>query len=188
MKRILSAIFFCLLFSQFLSAQFKYKGMALNLGYGYKTNIAVFGIGVSAGFGNNLELVGSTALQFVGGAGFTGGVKYNFIPQKRFFPSAQFSYRFLFPSKPDIGYDNDNKIVKYSVSGGSSLFPQIGFNFRTSEGNVITFNLNYLLPITKVEAVYVSGNRSPYIEKQINNKYKEGIGFSIIFSLHFSNE
>src|ERR1041385_4243469 len=103
MKRKFLAIIFSLLFSQFLLAQLKYKGLDTNIGFGYKSNISTFGIGIGACLGDNLELIGSTSMRFLGGFGFSGGPKYNFIPQKKKFPSLQFSYRFLFPAKPDIG-------------------------------------------------------------------------------------
>ena len=170
-----------MLFCQSVHAQL--SGEGLQIGFGYKSEISTFGFGATAYFEKNLELKISTSARFTGGFGFTTGIQYNFFTEKKVFPDIGFSYRFIFPCKPDIGYDNDTKIVLYSVPFSNAVFPHFGVNLTPDNERIFAINLGYLIPLNNVTASYISGTPADAIKKQIENNYRKGVCCSLIYTI-----
>lgn len=171
----------------------QHKGISIDLGLGYRSNISTAGFGLGFCYGEKVELHVSPSFHFIYAAsGFTIGLKYNLMSYRKVFPSTQVSYRHLFSAKQlSVGYNNDRSIVTYSVQKSDAIIPQIGFNWRMSEESgavkqaILAFNLNYLISLNAVKANYVNGTQSEKIEQIINNRYQSGLGFSLTYSVYF---
>ena len=126
-----------------------------------------------------------------GGQGIASGLKWKFFQKSFFSTSLNADYRFLFPAKISIGYDNDTRSVSFKNPSTNTFFVGTSFNFILNEKkiekrkNVVSLNTYYGFPFENYKTSYRDGDYSSNIENTINYQMAAGIGFSVSLTVFF---